>query len=438
VLFHQRDFSKKLRIYIHSLDYKGFRKILVIIGGVKMPVPIQQIRRIEFNDEEIGMGFNSESGLAVGTALESFTIPEAVVASGQEVLASITIINSHEELMESLGMSFEASGRYGFFSGSAKANFSESSNYNSTSTFLVARCVVQNPLTRGRNFKVSATAQALLDTNRSADFKRAFGDSFVRGLQTGGEFYAVIRITSVSSSKQSELTTELHAEFNGLAASGSFSGKFETANKESSTKSEFSATMFQRAGSGAQISPTVEISEVIARYKNFPEIAKASSFAYETEIATYDTIPLSMPTLEEQEDFLFALRDAREQKLHYIQARNDLEFALRNPTFFENLPPTEVLNNAVSVYSKLINAVMDHAIRLSRGQMQPPKVFEPSELSPPLVEPETITLHRIVPSNPPVQTNPAPTGQKNFRNYELLKVENWPHLVDIGKFKRNK
>lgn len=29
-----------------------------------------------FNDEDIGMGFNSESGLAVSTALEGFTVPE--------------------------------------------------------------------------------------------------------------------------------------------------------------------------------------------------------------------------------------------------------------------------------------------------------------------------------------------------------------------------
>jgi hypothetical protein len=31
---------------------------------------VPQIRRIIFNDEEIGMGFNSDSGLAVGTALQ--------------------------------------------------------------------------------------------------------------------------------------------------------------------------------------------------------------------------------------------------------------------------------------------------------------------------------------------------------------------------------
>jgi hypothetical protein len=59
---------------------------------------VPQVRRIIFNDEEIGMGFNSESGLAVGTPLEDFTIQPTPGATGQEVTASITIVNSHEEL----------------------------------------------------------------------------------------------------------------------------------------------------------------------------------------------------------------------------------------------------------------------------------------------------------------------------------------------------
>jgi hypothetical protein len=44
---------------------------------------VPQVRRILFNDEEIGMGFNSESGLAVGTALEGFAVHEDSAASGQ-------------------------------------------------------------------------------------------------------------------------------------------------------------------------------------------------------------------------------------------------------------------------------------------------------------------------------------------------------------------
>ncbi|WP_344516065.1 hypothetical protein [Dactylosporangium maewongense] len=347
-----------------------------------------------FNDEEIGMGFNSESGLAVGTALEDFTVAENPTAPGAEAIASITIINTHEELQEHLGMSFEAQGRYGFFSASAKANFSDSTKFNSTSTFVVARCVVGNSLRRGKSFKVALEAKALLDANRFDEFKRAFGDSFIRGLQTGGEFYAVIRITSISTSKQSELGATLQAEANGLAASGDFKIAFTKANSSESTRSEFSATMYQKAGTGIQIAPTATIDEVIQRYKAFPEIARTSASAYEAEVVTYDTLPLPVPTPEEREDFLFALADAREKKLQYIQTRNDLEFALRNPMFFKDLPSPETLNGAIAVYTKLINAVMTHAIKLSRGQITPPQLFDPASLSPPIVEPVLIVLMR--------------------------------------------
>jgi hypothetical protein len=364
---------------------------------------VPQIRRIIFNDEEIGMGFNSESGLAVGTALDSFTIAENPTAPGGEVTASISIVNTHEELQENLGMSFEAQGRYGFFSASAKTKFSESTKFNSTSTFLVASCLVENSMRRGKNFKVTAEAKALLDSNRTDDFSRAFGDSFVRGLQTGGEFYAVIRITSISTSKQSELAATLQAEANGLVASGSFKAAFTEANTSESTRSEFTATMYQKAGTGTQISPIVSIEDVIQRYQQFPEIARVNAAAYETEVATYDTLPLPLPTPEEHEDFLIALADAREKKLKYIQNRNDLEFALKNPMFFQDLPSPEILNEAIEVYTKLMNAVMAHAIKISRGQIKPPQLFDPASLSPPLTEPAPIFLNRVQKTTSPPQ-----------------------------------
>ncbi|MGZ3097355.1 hypothetical protein [Streptomyces sp. H72] len=379
------------------------------------------------------MGFNSESGLAVGTALQNFTIQENPAAPGQEVTASIVIVNSHEELMESMSMSFEAHGRYGFVSGSAKARFAESSSFNSTSTFLVARCIVENPLRRGKGFQVNAVAQGLLDSMRFDEFKAAFGDSFVRGLQTGGEFYSVIRITSVSVSKQSELAATLQAEANGLVASGGFSLAYSQANSSQSTRSEYSAAMYQRAGSGLQSSPTVEIGEVIARFKAFPQIASSSAAAYETEIASYSTLPLPVPTAEEQEAFLFALSDAREKKHRYAQTRNDLDFALRHPEFFEGLPTADVLQSASGQYTKLINAVMGHAIRLSRGQMVPPRLFDPAALTPPLTEPVPIPIRRV--STP----MPADTRLLQFESLRCLThsdpigAEDEPFLVWNGE-----
>jgi hypothetical protein len=92
--------------------------------------------------------------------------------------------------------------------------------------------------------------------------------------------------------------------------------------------------------------------------------------------------------------FLLALVDARDKKLRYIRTRNDIEFARTNPLFFEKLPASDQLLAASSTYTRLINAVMDHAIKLSRGQMVPVRMFDPSSLTSPITEPAPIALRR--------------------------------------------
>ena len=123
------------------LDPFGFRQIQVVdysralaMDGHKLTASsgrferlwlmpqIDQVRMIAFKNEEIGMGFNSATGLAVGTPLQDFTITENPAAPGQHADASITIVTTHEEVMDKLGLSFEAEGRYGFYSGGAKVS----------------------------------------------------------------------------------------------------------------------------------------------------------------------------------------------------------------------------------------------------------------------------------------------------------------------------
>jgi hypothetical protein len=53
---------------------------------------IAQIRRPQFNDEEIGMRFNNESGLGLGSALEGFVLREDATPPGQKVSSSLTIV----------------------------------------------------------------------------------------------------------------------------------------------------------------------------------------------------------------------------------------------------------------------------------------------------------------------------------------------------------
>ena len=85
-----------------------------------------------------------------------------------------------------------------------------------------------------------------------------------------------------------------------------------------------------------------------------------------------------------------------DRKLYYVQSKNDLEFARRNPVFFEELPADDILVTAITVYAKLINAVMDHGISTLEGQMNSPlPVFDLSLLQPPLAEPAPILLRRV-------------------------------------------
>jgi hypothetical protein len=252
---------------------------------------------------------------------------------------------------------------------------------------VVARCVVESALKRGKNFRVTDDAAQLLERGHD-EFSTVFGDSFVRGLHTGGEFYCVVRVTSVSPAKQNELAAMVHAAFNGLFTGAEVKAAFEKAHKDAHTRAELSMTMYQKPGTGPQISLVVTIEDVVNRYRTFPEIAHNDPAAYETELVSYNTLGLPLPPLEEREDFLFALRDAREKKLHYIQKRNDLQFALENPMLFGDLPPRGVLRNVVEVYIKLINAVTDHSKSIFRQQNT--RIFDPEELSPSLIEPGPI------------------------------------------------
>jgi len=85
------------------------------------------------------------------------------------------------------------------------------------------------------------------------------------------------------------------------------------------------------------------------------------------------------------------------------------------------------LANALEVYTKLINGVTDHAVKLSRGQIDPPRVFDPSELSPPLVEPAPIPLLRVTPTQTP---GPSITVSCDLEQGITWRGTGWP--VDGG------
>jgi hypothetical protein len=342
---------------------------------------------IPFNDQEIGQGFNFNSRENLGMGLSMANISEDPNANGQVVRTSFNSVTTQESLMESLGISVSLDARYGLYSGGAKMDFAQSHAVNSFSSFIVGRCEVHNATRHGHGPQLVPEAQALVNKGDKQGFKTAFGDMFVRSLKTGGEFYVVARITSCSEEQQSKMAASLHAEYNGLAVSGSFKGSFETAMKETNNKSEVTVFMSQAGGIGGQASFTgPDAVKIMERLSAFPQSAHDHPVGYEVELATYDTIPIPGPTIEESEDRDIVLADCLKQKMGFLKGLSDLDFLLgpSGNDFFENLPSPEELGKIQTAYRTALNGLMTHAIKVAKGQMNPPQLFKPDPVPPPL------------------------------------------------------
>ena len=173
-----------------------------------------QVIVVPFDGQEIGQGFNSETRESIGTGLMFDAVSEDPAADGQNVSTQFESISTQDNLMEALGMSTSVDARYALFSGGAKVSFAESHAVNSFSSYIAGRCQVQNAIRHGHGFRLTPDAQALVVAGRMDEFKTAFGDMFVRSLKTGGEFYVVARITSVSQDHQQTLAASLNGAYN--------------------------------------------------------------------------------------------------------------------------------------------------------------------------------------------------------------------------------
>jgi hypothetical protein len=347
----------------------------------------QQVITIPFSGQLIGQGYNTETGESVGTALEFDAVFEDTSTDAQTASTMFESVETQDSLKESLGISASGDVRVGLFAGSAKMNFAEGHSVNSSSSYVAGRSFVQNAIRHGKGFRLTKEAHALVTSNNMDDFKKAFGDRFVRSLATGGEFCLIARITSSSEDHQSELSAALHAEYNGLINSGSFSAAFDTATAETSGKTEVSVKMLQSGGQGDELSFTgPRATDIIERLKKLPAFVHEHASGIEAELATYDTIPIPVLSAEQREDQKLVLIDCANQKTLFLRAISDLQLMLDDSgkSLFEGLPPAVQLTTMLGQYRATLNALLAHAIKVSIGTMDPPQLFVPTPPPPPV------------------------------------------------------
>lgn len=309
-----------------------------------------------------GMGVNLLNGDIPGKAVDPGAITGPTQAGGQTTSYNLTLINSFEELYSSIGISVDANGQYGLFSASGKFNYARESRFNSQSTFLLARCVVENAFTQVEDPQIRPEASELLRQGKADLFQQRYGDGFVRGMQTGGEFFAVISVTSSSKEEQESIAASLQAKYGGLFASVEVDVKLDSETKSKISRSELSISTYQRGGSGDDQSLTADIESVMVRLKAFPAQVKISPVPYAVQVANYNTLALpegpNPIDIQAQKD---ALADYARIHLKLLTLKNDIEFLQLHPEYFENPPDTTTLNRWQDFVVSEINQLISQA-----------------------------------------------------------------------------
>ncbi len=167
---------------------------------------------------EYGMGVQRARANPLGKGVEG-EITKVHDAGGGAGTFTLSQVKTTEEVETHLGISAEASGGVGLFSFDARFNFCKDCKVQSSSIVLILSasekqgfCQIDEPL-------LTSDAAALTEKGKLQLFSERYGDCFVRGMHTGGQFFGVIRIDTQSEESRQRISASLSGSY------GTFSGK---------------------------------------------------------------------------------------------------------------------------------------------------------------------------------------------------------------------
>lgn len=211
------------------------------------------------------------------------------------------------ELMESLGLSAEASVKAIGFEGSGKAAFAKSQNITSSKTVFVLNATVQNgvryaspvpeseaaegyqPVVNERGgsrgaIRLTPEALKLAQKNDPSAFKRMCGSSFVSAIYGGAKLTATLSFTSRSKSQKEKL----QAEMSGSGWGARFKAKVQKAKTENSSSDRMDISIFQTGGKGDAIPVSKE--DLIAKLETISMDAYVAPKDFQIAITPYEIL----------------------------------------------------------------------------------------------------------------------------------------------------
>ncbi|MCW3793909.1 hypothetical protein OM416_20150 [Paenibacillus sp. LS1] len=296
------------------------------------------------NGMNLGLGYNTmTNSVHPAVALDNINDIRAVVnATGQKVYFQLELLSNSLSLSEQLKMSASASLSYGTTSGSAKAQFISSFKQNSFTVYVLVRVHVENQqtlldLTSAKmNDKV-----ALMYATDIIGFTNLYGDSFVYGILSGGDYFGVLEIESKSAEEYRSIKASLSGKAMFGVISGEAAGSFEREIRKITTSYKMKATIYRDGAEGVLqgISSDQLIQEAIA----FPnQVLGGKGVPFSVLLLPYTQIPHPPSQTIGQTGDPYCLENFGKYYERLIRQRNDLQYAIENQQLFPGLPVTEV------------------------------------------------------------------------------------------------
>jgi hypothetical protein len=310
------------------------------------------------NGMSYGVGFDSVSGDVRGDCV-ILTDPESPAGvSGQEVVFKLRQITSSSELSKELNISVSASLKAQFGKVSAKASYASQQNINQFSIYLVAQVSVTNPTRRMRNVKLTDEAWNLLEVKGTEKFRDRCGDEFLSGITTGGQYTAVLQITTRTEEEKTNVSVSIRAK--GTGGTWKAGADFKLALDKISQEHEVEVTSFQQGGDTATIPDTVE--EIIERAVNFPgQVEGDKAFAYSAFFQEYSTLNLpdgmNPIDVEEQKRVIDKLGEYYNS---YSDVLSSIEYVFKNSDQFVAFD-ADALNQKANEIRGILNRLVESA-----------------------------------------------------------------------------
>ncbi|WP_251359688.1 hypothetical protein [Kangiella sp. TOML190] len=217
-------------------------------------------------------------------------------------------VNDSYQLMESLGMSAEASVKTIGFEASGKAAFAKSQNINSKSSTFVLNATVLNGVryaspvpeegsktssyqsdinerggSRGA-IRLTPHALKLAREKNKANFRRHCGSSFVSAIYGGAKLTATISFQSTSKSQKEKLS----AQMSGSGWGARFESKVQKGKTESSSSDRMDISIFLTGGKGDAIPSSQQ--DLIDKLKTLSLDAYVAPKDFQIAITPYEML----------------------------------------------------------------------------------------------------------------------------------------------------